>query len=488
MSLLPKMLPPEECYPSKRAVGCRGPSRPLSTRLLRLIPGDSRSRSAPIKLQSEVAHRFSGRDFALGLCAVFKDNSTKEILLCAGEAGRFRADFFAEFLGHVERVDVVAYALESPKSAKPDGHVSLAGASVIGRGCIGAVNFEVASLGTLSCVLHSEDPCSLVVGKTVWEYLVVTPYQRGHADSNEVCDSDASSSDGSRDGSLITLSSDDIIPVASEADVCKHTPPLFAGHRGLAQCPTTKTTENSIASFMEATEGDLVTHVELDVQVTADGVPVLHHDWVRDGQYVHKIESKGVNEILTLRDVCQKLPADVGLLVDVKFPPPNVQISHGVPVPDHNYMADQILDSLLCQAAEDNAHRSISILCFDADLCTMFYLKQGAIPVCLLHCEELDGPECDDADPRMICVERGLEFARSQGFPGMVLYADLIMADHTLAHRVAAHGMSVMTYGEINTNTETALLQLRNLGVQGLIVDDVVRVSKAVSRELKSEL
>jgi glycerophosphoryl diester phosphodiesterase len=468
------MLAPAESYPTKRAPGCLVPPRPLSTRLLRLIPGDSRSRRAPIELQSVATDQVAGRHLAIGLCP---GGYSSEVVVCVGEGGRFRPDFFVDLVGAVDEIAVAVYALESEDSFSPVGVVSLEGAGVVGFGLLGVADFSRGSVGCASCSLFADKSAHApVVGRVTLEYLVVTPFYK-HVLSN---DGDGSSSG---DDSLGTVS-DDTAAASGGSETSSYTPPLFAGHRGLGQCSTTTASENSILSFLEATSGDIVKHVELDVQLTADGVPVVHHDWERGKKFLYTIESKDNTDIPTLEEVCESLPSHVGLLVDVKYPPLNVQRARGVPVPDRNLMADRILDALF---SASNTKRAISLLSFDADLCTMFRLKQHLLPVCLLHCEERDGPDCDDADPRTTCVERGIEFACSHNFDGMVLFAEMVMEDRTLARRVASHGLSVMTYSDLNADADTALLQLKELGVQGLIADDVVRVADVVTRSLSGQ-
>lgn len=469
------MLPPEQCYPNKLVPGCATPTTPLTAKLLRFVAGEARSRRAPIQLQPAAAAQFSTKHLALGVCALVGGIPTEEVVICAGEDGLYRSDFYTEFLGNVERVSAVAYALESQGSAKADGHVSLAGSSVIGCGSIEAFEFESGkSLGTVICSLYAGDEEKTLVGEAVWEYVSVSPLPQ-RLDANIAGEGDTAST-GSQEGSSVTLS-DDTAAADFDPKARKHVPPLFAGHRGLGECAAT---ENTLASFRKATADQMVKHVELDLQVTADGVVLVHHDWKIDGEFVYTIEHEKTSpHLLTLAEVCTSLPADVGILCDIKYPPPNVRARHGIPVPDLNYMADRILDSLLNQPTQ----RPVALLAFDADLCVMLSLKQTEYPVCLLHCEELDGPDCDDSDPRMVCIERGVQFAHSQNLSGMVLYTPLISKDTSLPRRVSARGMSIMSYA---ADADGALHQLRSLGVQGVILDQVLPVAAIVSRGLEA--
>jgi glycerophosphoryl diester phosphodiesterase len=55
---------------------------------------------------------------------------------------------------------------------------------------------------------------------------------------------------------------------------------LLIGHRGGGEGGTTPLQENTMLSFLAATRGNSIRAIELDVQLTRDGVPVVHHDAV----------------------------------------------------------------------------------------------------------------------------------------------------------------------------------------------------------------
>lgn len=232
--------------------------------------------------------------------------------------------------------------------------------------------------------------------------------------------------------------------------------------------------------------------MELDIQLTRDGVPVVYHNWTERGHYIHNMTSKECRErpdmlLPSLAETCQALTPDVGMLVEVKYPPPNVQARDAIPYASLNSIVDRTLKVLMAEAAASNSARSIALLSFDADICTMMQLKQAVFPVYMLHCEERDGLECDDADPRTVCVERGIAFAESQHFAGMILFAELVMENELLARRVTSSGLHLMTYSALNANPEVAFRQLHDLGVEGIITDDVIRVADIVQQRLQAD-
>lgn len=91
--------------------------------------------------------------------------------------------------------------------------------------------------------------------------------------------------------------------------------PMFSGHRGSGKTTNATVRENSIESFVNATRSGFVQSVELDVQLTKDHVPVVHHNWRRDnGDFVFDTPLSDVTVMPTLREVCKSLPSDVGFL------------------------------------------------------------------------------------------------------------------------------------------------------------------------------
>lgn len=465
---------PQATYPTGRAPACAPPPRPLRAPLLRLVPGDARSHRPPVALRGATP----GRDAPLALALRCRGHAGDAVVLDVGVGGTMRPDVWVDF--------VDGGGGGGGRGAFEVGvTVTAAGGEVLGTGCLLASDFEEAGKGVVTRALQGPGAPAACVGEFTFEFLVVTPFAGACDDGSVVSEESEELGEEGGGGSTARSSS-------SSAASTTSVPPMFAGHRGLGSRRTGPVVaENTIDSFSLATQGEHVSHVELDVQLSRDGVPIIHHDWCQEKkQFMYHLaadecQSNDGRPLPTLTEACTRLPPHVGMLVEVKYPPPNVQRSLRIPFPDHNLIADNTLRSLLCEAAEGNASRSIVIMSFDADLCTMFALKQTAYPVYFLHCEERDGPECDDADPRTVCVERGIAFARSQpGIAGMVLFAEMVLEDNTLARRIASSGLSVMTYSDINKDPETALVQLRDLGVQGVIADDVVRVASAVCAQL----
>lgn len=454
-------------YPRRAAPGSEPVPRPLLTAsLLRLVPGDARGNVPPIALREPC-----GKELVLTLTENTASGKGREIAVCAGVDGTLRSDFWLDFVGGASapasqffvRVYCDAEILDS------DGNVDLTNADLLGSGWLTRCRFENQSRGVVTCPIVQSTDVGGLLGDATFEFLHVTSFA-----SEQV-----------------------------KGDPVMMKPPQFIGHRGCGGC-TKHVLENTMGSFKFATQSDaeapVVKFVELDVQMSSDKVPVIFHDFsfsTLSGHklYMYNLTAKEIAalqhktpanaqpvsdyQIPTLSTVASDLPSDAGILVEIKYPPPNVQQSEHIPYPDANLLVDRTLQSLLVE--NDNPNREIAILSFDADICTMFALKQTKFPVFFLHCEQRDGDECDDADPRTVSVERGVDYAESQNFAGMVLFSEMVLEDESLATRVRSRGMSVLSYGEHNTEPDLVKHQIQDLGVHGVIADNVISVAEAVS-------
>ncbi|GJQ15444.1 hypothetical protein GpartN1_g7235.t1 [Galdieria partita] len=92
-----------------------------------------------------------------------------------------------------------------------------------------------------------------IVGEVVFEYLIVRPWVTGLKDIRECLDT---------------------IPKLS------YTSPLLVGHRGKGAHSKSYVQENTLLSFLSATHDKRVKFIELDVQLSADGQPIVFHDFL----------------------------------------------------------------------------------------------------------------------------------------------------------------------------------------------------------------
>lgn len=481
-------------YPVRPAEGSSLVTSPLTSPLLRLVPGDARARTPPVVWNPEWDQSFHD-DISVRV-RITGSSGTVEAWLSLYKAGQERPSEWVDYVGEPDEVFVELWRGAPPYSKPVKDHgADLEGP--VGTGAVARTQLK-ASLGASRCMLRATDPDTVgepgVIGEFVFEYVVVTPYL----------------------GPCCERAADE--PQPDKA-------PRLAGHRGLGSSKTSMVQENTVRSFREATSAPGVTYVELDVQLSQDNVPIIYHDWSvpipagstsgtdkdtrkfifdmtaeefqrvpapKHVAYVPSLTEKANNPTLsasprtpepaqmpTLADVCSQLSPGAGLLIEVKYPPPNVQQRLGVPYPDHNTLLDHVLRVLFSEVLEQNMTRPIRFLTFDADLCTMLALKQTKYPVYFLHCETRDGVDCDDADPRTIDIRNGIEFAVSQQLSGMVLFTNMLFDIEGLASDVKARDLQLMSYGIHNRSLRYVQQQFRD-GVDGVIADEVVRIAAEI--------
>nr|XP_036216325.1 glycerophosphocholine phosphodiesterase GPCPD1-like isoform X2 [Bactrocera oleae] len=205
----------------------------------------------------------------------------------------------------------------------------------------------------------------------------------------------------------------------------KSWPNLNVGHRGngrsyIVDPPAER--ENTIASFMRAYE-KFADMIELDVHLTADGVPVIYHDFgmrtapqgknitkaeqlqyvlIKDINYEklkqlrvfaiingkpvefpsHNAEPRVEHRIFPkLVDVLEGLPKSLGIDVEIKWPQ---RRASGAPEAhqtiDKNFFTDRVLATVI----NHGCGRPLLFSSFDADICTMLRFKQNLFPVMFL--------------------------------------------------------------------------------------------------------
>lgn len=202
-------------------------------------------------------------------------------------------------------------------------------------------------------------------------------------------------------------------------------PNLDVGHRGngksyIAEAPLER--ENTIASFLSA-HAHHADMIELDVHLTADGIPVIYHDFglrtappgkqiekpdqleyvlIKDINYellkrlrifsvingkvqeypAHNAEPRLEHRIFPrLVEVLQQLPRSLGIDVEIKWPQRRQGGgSEAEQTIDKNFFADRVLHEVI----QYGCGRPIIFSSFDADMCTMLRFKQNIFPVMFL--------------------------------------------------------------------------------------------------------
>lgn len=507
---------------------CAGPAFlqiPLQSPLLRVVLGDARHGVCPVHWVSKRSAKFNAHDNLWLECKsnfVPPDADAYESACVSVYKQMIPSkwlDFSIDSLDSLELSFCVFTTEDGFKNGKRAQQVF---GSILGK--------ELASLkGVLQRPLTDE--AQRVIGTLTIDFLIVKPF---------IMTSDIFRQPSTSNGKLYANTNSNPNSVKCAGEHRKKNDfvvSLFTGHRGMGKTSAKRVKENTLISFLDATRNSFVDHVELDVQLTKDGYPVVYHDWffrthgrdkdgdasrlqvplynisladfdflygcgLREEEFVEPSDDllekclKGLtnlpevraylakDKVRTLAEVCYCLPSDLGLMVEVKYPPPNVQEEDNIVFPGHNEIVDRILHDLF--RVKNNLNRSIIFLSFEADICAMLAMKQDVFPVFFSHCAGRDKP-CDISDPRCVDVDQGIAFAASQNMDGILLYDDIVKQNPSVVEQAKSNGLAVITYGGNNSCAHWSAQQL-NLGVDGIIADDVDCLARDTLPLLKSHV
>ncbi|KAH8244092.1 hypothetical protein KR038_006322 [Drosophila bunnanda] len=293
-------------------------------------------------------------------------------------------------------------------------------------------------------------------------------------------------------------------------------PTLDVGYRGLGASyfqSSTILTENTIESFLavEKAKGDMV---QLDVQLTKDYVPIVWHGFgfytserdrsIRDRfdlrfvlireltyselkasrvfilkrwtvkEYTHlnvKDRSQGQRIFPKLSEVYEDLPKTLGLLVEIKWPQ---LMASGVLESTQSLNKNNYVDKIIQTTIHYGCGRPLIFASFDADICTMFRLKQHVFPVVLMSTgrSNIWDPYMD---LRTQSYQQAVNFAQSAEILGTALHVENFQNKHKLVELGLDLQQVLFLWG--NDLQDVQLLeQFRALDVSGLIYDHMDRV------------
>ncbi|XP_037814321.1 glycerophosphocholine phosphodiesterase GPCPD1 isoform X1 [Lucilia sericata] len=289
-------------------------------------------------------------------------------------------------------------------------------------------------------------------------------------------------------------------------------PNLDVGHRGngksyIANAPAER--ENTISSFLKAYEvfADMV---ELDVHLTADGIPVIYHDFgvrtapqgkeVKDVSQLEYVLLKDMtyeaikelrvfaiinNEIKeypahnkepvfekrifpTLEEVLEALPKTLGIDVEIKWP--QRKIKGGVEAEqtiDKNFFIDTVLKVIL----QKGCGRPLIFSSFDADICTMLRFKQNLLPVMYLTQGETQKWEAF-LDLRTRTFEQAINNAQAFELAGTAPHAEDFKGEQgaALMKKAKDLGQISLVWGD-DCNSQQAVKYFQDIGATATCYD-----------------
>ena len=275
---------------------------------------------------------------------------------------------------------------------------------------------------------------------------------------------------------------------------------LHAGHRGAgsgcrADLAGKPVVENTVESFNFAARhgADMC---ELDVMCTADGVPVVYHNYILDTRKpgTSQIDELTMDELKRLRDKSihdenctqhsrtnaldsqpessQPFPTLEVVLRDVdKSCALNVELKWAQLLPNGkneaiqyreiNDYVDRVLD---CMFKHDNG-RPIMLSTLNADIAMLLRLKQTKYPVLFLT----TGDSQRFNDPTTKSIKNAIHFAQAFDMAGV--NPNVATLNEFLVRYAQNRGLLVYAWGKIES--AQAINELRRYGINGVIYDKI---------------
>ncbi|EFR04045.1 glycerophosphodiesterase GDE1 [Nannizzia gypsea CBS 118893] len=314
------------------------------------------------------------------------------------------------------------------------------------------------------------------------------------------------------------------------------------GHRGSGQNTADRRYlqlgENTIQSFMSAANLG-ASHVEFDVQLTRDLVPVLYHDLslsesgtdiaIHDltlKQFIHasdmqlssrndssdsgsrsrslsrsrrdadnearlrmkhtlyfssngyKPNTRGdfiQTPLATLEEALLNVPEEVGFDIELKYP--RIHEAFAIEMAPMAIELNTFVDTILTLISRFAGSRHIILSSFTPEICILLATKQKAYPIFFIT--NAGKLPVADREERAGSVQVAVHFANQWGLAGIVFASDVMVMCPQLVSYVKDNGLICATYGPLNNIPESVEVQAK-AGVDLLVADRVALVSKAL--------
>lgn len=286
---------------------------------------------------------------------------------------------------------------------------------------------------------------------------------------------------------------------------------LDAGHRGSGSGKRSdlkeELLENTVASFNYAHRHGADT-CELDVLLSADGVPVVYHDFDVDAVAAQQSSNElgklrvQVNEFTvkqlrdfrllalhdvegcpytlnvpkqeesnkpfpTLEAVLHEVDATCGLNIEIKWPQ---TLESGKMEARRCREINDFVDNIIEVVEKHAGDRRIVLESFDADLVIMLRLKQNRFPVIFLSQGMTDKYE-RYVDVRARSIRNGIYFAQAFDLAGIdIIYEYYMMSGKELVNFIHDHNLVARAWGDVNNES---LRFLKEIGVQCITYDKI---------------
>eukprot|EP00743_Colponemidia_sp_Colp-15_P006958 GILK01007509.1.p1 GENE.GILK01007509.1~~GILK01007509.1.p1 ORF type:complete len:805 (+),score=137.89 GILK01007509.1:154-2568(+) len=181
-----------------------------------------------------------------------------------------------------------------------------------------------------------------------------------------------------------------------------------------------------------------------------------------------------INQMPTLEELFSNVPPHVGFNIEIKYP---VLPLHKDLLREDAWLSEfdlnDFLDEILKCVFEHAGNRKIMFSCFDPDVCTFLRLKQPKYPVFFLS----EGGLTWLQDRRCNSIEQAILFCTAERLQGIVCNSSPFLKQPALVETVKSAKLLLFTWGDENTHPDKVRLQ-RDMGIDGIISDNIGDITR----------
>ena len=175
----------------------------------------------------------------------------------------------------------------------------------------------------------------------------------------------------------------------------------------------------------------------------------------------------------TLEEILKKLPLDVGINIEMKYPMLFESEEQGMDT--YAVELNSFVDTVLTMVYDLGGSRNIIFSSFHPDICLMLSFKQPSIPVLFLT----DAGASEVGDIRASSLQEAIRFASRWNLLGIVSACEPFILCPRLIHVVKNSNLVCFSYGTGNNDANNSKLQAQE-GIDAVIVDSVARVRQGL--------
>ncbi|KAJ3124793.1 phosphate system positive regulatory protein pho81 [Physocladia obscura] len=183
-----------------------------------------------------------------------------------------------------------------------------------------------------------------------------------------------------------------------------------------------------------------------------------------------------LESFLTLEEVLRNVPTTIGVSIELKYPTPS-ELEHSR-LTGQVPSVNEFLDAVLKTVYDSSSNRSLIFSSSNPLVCATINWKQPNFGVFFkTHCGICEGKTTwKEADRRCGSIKEAIRFAKRSHFLGVICEATPLIQVPALIETIKQSGLMLASFGSKNQDNKNALVQEAN-GVDGIMANNVLKFS-----------